>query len=467
MAEAPVRAPATTSAAAEQPGAARDRIPLSLQQEFLKVVDHGDGMGPFGPRYTIVGGWRVNGELDPRALQGALDDVVARHETLHTRIVLDDGEPYQYVLPPVSPPLEVRDLEAADAGARDLRAEQFVNDIEAETFDRHEVPLLRGVLGRFDGRDAVLVLAAHHTAVDGWSVHLVVRDLAEFYAARCERRAADLPRARQYREYVAWQRAAADSPAAGAARAYWRENLRDAQIVTIPTDRPRVAGQRFVTGWYRFLIEDQLRSATLTLADRMRSSPFMILLAAYLVYLRETTGRTDLVVPTFTPGRSPAWVENIVGSFYNLMPLRIDIGGCAGFGDVIARTRAACLAAYSREIPFMQLADEAPELMAPALEPDAALCVFQVTQSPHVVRGEQVGGLRYTAMRRRVLSAPAGSQIPDGVLLGLEVHPLALIGSVGYTTNLFDERSVAAMAARFTDVLASQLASAGGRPDRS
>jgi condensation enzyme len=466
MAEASVRMPAAASAAGGQSGAARDRIPLSFQQEFLKVVDHGDGMGPFGPLYTIVGGWRLNGELDLPALQGALDDVVARHEALHTRIVPDDGEPYQYVLPPAPPRLEVRDLETPDPAARDLRAEHFVNEIEAGTFDLHEVPLLRGVLGRFDSRDAVLALAAHHTAVDGWSVHLVVRDLAEFYAARLEGRGADLPRARQYREYVAWQRAAADSPAAGAARAYWRENLRGAQVVTIPTDRSREAGQRFVTGWYRFLIEDQLRSATLALADRMRSSPFMVLLAAYLVYLRETTGRTDLVVPTFTPGRSPAWVDDIVGSFYNLLPLRVDIGGCAGFGDVIARTRAACLAAYPREMPFMQLADEAPELMSPALEPDAALCVFQVTQSPHVVRGEQVGGLRYTAMRRRVVSAPAGSQIPDGVLLGLEVHPSALIGSVGYTTNLFDERRVAAMAARFTDVLASQLASVGRKPDR-
>jgi hypothetical protein len=464
MTETPLRAPAL---AGEPPGAAGlQRIPLSLQQEFLNAVDHRDGMGPFGPRYTIVGGWRVLGEVDLPALQGALDDLVTRHETLRTRIVLDDGEPYQCVLPPASPSLKVHDLKAPARDARELCAEQFLNVLEAATFGLHEVPLLRAVLGRFDSRDGVLVLSAHHTAVDGWSVHLVVRDLAEFYAARRERRAPALSPARQYREYVAWQRAAA-VPAAGVARGYWRETLRGMRVVTIPTDKPRRAGAPFFTGWYRFLITDPVRSAALALAEAERSSLFMVLLAAYLVHLRESTGATDLVVPTFTPGRGPGWVHDTVGSFYNLLPLRISIGGCAGLRDVIARTRGACLAAYPHEIPFIQLAEEAPDLMEPVMEPDAALCVFQVTQSPHMMRGMEAGGLRYLAMRRRVVSAPLGSQIPDGVLLGLELHPSALIGSIGYTTNLFTERSAAAMATRFTEVLARELASVGVLPSRA
>jgi len=463
MTETPLREP---TLAGEPPGpAAPARIPLSLQQEFLDVVDHGDGMGPFGPQYTIVGGWRVRGEVDLPALQGALDDLVARHETLRTRIVLDDGEPYQRVLPPAPASLTVYDLEAPSPEARDLCAEQFLNVLEAATIGLHEVPLLRAVLGRFDASDAVLVLSAHHTAVDGWSVHLVVRDLAEFYAARRERRAPALAPARQYREYVAWQRGAA-VPAAGA-RGYWRETLRDRRIVTIPTDKPRRAGEPFFTAWYRFLISDPVRSAALALAEAERSSLFMVLLAAYLVDLREATGTSDLVVPTFTPGRSPGWVQDTVGSFYNLLPLRIDIGGCAGLREVVARTRQACLAAYPHEIPFMQVAEEAPDLMEPVMEPGAALCVFQVTQSPHMMRGMAAGGLRYVAIRRRVVSSPVGSQIPDGVLLGLELHPSALIGSIGYTTNLFTERSAAAMAARFTEVLARELASAGVLPGRA
>ncbi len=431
-----------------------ETFPLSLQQEFLRQIDHGDGTGPFGPRYTIVGGWRILGELDVDILRGAMDDVVVRHESLRTSIVLGEGDPYQRVFPPCSPDLLVRDLAGGDREERDLAAETALNDIEAEEFGIEELPHIRMVLGRFDRNDAVLVLVAHHSAVDGWSAQLVMRDLAACYAARRERRAPDLPEVRQLREYVAWQRANADGAAVAAARRFWRENLRGAVMVAVPTDRPRSAAGGFVTGWHRFLLADEVRFAALTLAGQTRSTLFMVLLAAYLTYLRDQTGATDLVVPTFTPGRHPAWVQDTVGSFYNFLPLRTDIAGCASFRDVIARVRMSCLAAYAHEIPFLQLADEAPDLMAPVMECNAACCVLQVVQSPFMMNDEQVGDLRYRAMRRRLLSAPVGSQLPDGLLWSLEMHPTGgIVGKVGFTTNLFAESTVTEMVAEFRRTL--------------
>jgi len=350
------------------------------------------------------------------------------------------------------------DLSGTEPGDRDRRAEEFLNDIEAGTFGLCEMPLVRAVLGRFDRRDAVLVLAAHHTAVDGWSIHLVLRDLARFYAARRLHRPVDLPPVRQYREYVAWQRANATGPEVTAARAYWREVLRDARVVPTATDKPRADGE-FVTAWHRFLLPEKYRTATLELAGETRSSPFMVLLAAYLTYLRELSGETDLVVPTFTPGRHPAWVLDTVGSFYNFLPLRVDIAGCAGFRDVIARARATCLAAYAHEVPFTHIDAEAPELMSVAIGEHTAASLFQVTQSPHMMGGEQIGDLRVTAMRRRAVSASVGSQIPDGVLWGLEPHPAGgIIGSLGYTTNLFGEATIAGMVSDFRRVLDGTVA---------
>lgn len=428
-----------------------DRFPLSYQQEFLRLVDHGDGMGPFGPMYTIVGGWRILGDVDAGTLQGALDDVVARHESLRTRIVTDEADPHQVVLPPSPAELVVCDLAGRDGGDREVAAEEFLNEIEAAEFPIDVLPHIRLVLGRFDSTDAVLVLVAHHTAVDGWSAQLVIRDLAACYAARRRGGEPDLPPVRQLRDYVAWQRASADGTAVAAARRFWRENLRGAQMVPIPTDKPRPEHGAFVTGWHRFLLEERFRTATLAVAAQTRSTPFMVLLAAYLTYLREQTGATDLVVPTFTPGRHPAWVQDTLGSFYNFLPLRTDIGGCASFRDVVARVRASCLATYAHEVPFLQLADEAPELMDSIMQPNAACCVFQVVQSPFMMNDEQVGDLRYRAMRRRLISAPVGSQLPDGLLWALELHAAGgIVGKIGYTTNVFVESTVAAMVDDFT-----------------
>ncbi|OKK01425.1 condensation domain-containing protein [Amycolatopsis sp. CB00013] len=433
------------------------RFPLSLQQEFLSLVDHGDGMGPFGPMYTIVGGWRLLGELDVNALQGALDDLVARHEALRTRIVVNDGDLHQAVFLPSSADLVIRDI--PDAADRERAAEEFLNDVEAEEFPFDEMPRVRLILGRFDDRDAVLVLVAHHTAVDGWSAQLVIRDLTEFYGARRDQRAPDLPEVRQLHEYVAWQRENANGPAVVAARKFWREYLDGARMVAIPTDLPRAEERSFVTGWHRFLLEAEFRTSAEELAAETKSTVFMVLLAAYLVYLRDKTGETDLVVPTFTPGRTPAWIQNTVSSFYNFVPLRFDIAECVGIREVIAQVRASCLRAYAHELPFMQIIEEAPNLMDEVSKPDSASCVFQVVQSPFMMSDEQVvGDLRITAMRRRVLSAPVGSQLPDGALWALELHHDGdIVGKIGYTADLFVEDTIASWVTELRRVLADVL----------
>src|SRR6266508_4238658 len=334
----------TEPAEPAEPATEVDRIPLALQQDFLRMMDSGSESGPFGPRYTIVAGWRVLGEIDVDTVRRAAEDVVARHETLRTRIVLDDGDPYQHVLPPSPPEVLIRDLTEQGRGDRDLAVEEFLNEIESGVSVSNGTPRVKVALGRFDPWDSVLVFMAHHTVVDGASVHVLMRDFAASYAARRERRAPDFPQVRQYREYVAWQQANATGAEVTAAREFWRDYLRGARMLPVPTDRPRSEGG-YVTGWHRFMLEDELRLATLATAKRTRSSPFMVLTAAFLTLMRERTGETDLVVPTLMSGRYPGWTQPMVGVFYNFMPLRTDITGCTSFDEVVAKVRATCLTA--------------------------------------------------------------------------------------------------------------------------
>ncbi|SDI18786.1 condensation domain-containing protein [Nonomuraea jiangxiensis] len=441
---------------AERPAGANgvDRIPLSYQQDFLRLVDMGDEAGPFGPRYTIVGGWRLTGPLDLDALQGALDDVVARHEALRSTIIRAEDDSHQRVLPPLPVNMRVRSLSADDPGSRDRVAEEFLNEIEAGTLTMREVPVLRTVLGRFDDQDAVLVVAAHHTQVDGWSIQVIMRDLATCYAARVEHRTPDLAPARQYREFVTWQRGQADSQAVRDARAYWRRKLRGARMTGIKMDRPRLAGAPCDSAWYRFLVPEEYRAATLRLSSKLRCSPFMLLMAAYTVLLHRVTGERDIVLPTFTLGRREPWTHEIVGSFNNFLPLRTDISGCADFRDVVARARQTCLEAYAQEISFLELMEEAPELMDSVTEDDYTSCGFEVVQSPFIMGGESAGGLVFTAMRRRLLSHALGSEIPDGALWALELQASGgMVGKLGYVKAQFDESSMIAIVDEFVRVL--------------
>src|SRR5579863_850457 len=176
-----------------QPDAAMGRYPLSFTQQYFLSLDEGDLKGAFGNRFTIVSALRIAGHVDIPTLQGALDDVVARHELLRTVVVRDAQPPYQQVCPPCQVPLEVRDWPATGR-PRDVIAEELIIEAEKGTMTPRQVPVIRAVFTRFDDRDSVLVVVVHHSASDAWSQNVILHDLAAFYDARANQRVADLPR---------------------------------------------------------------------------------------------------------------------------------------------------------------------------------------------------------------------------------------------------------------------------------
>ncbi|WP_433386197.1 condensation domain-containing protein [Micromonospora sp. KLBMP9576] len=446
-------APQAQPSPAPEPG---QRFPLSRQQEFLRIVDTGDDAGPFGPRYTIVGGWRISGPLDVGSLRVALHDVVERHEALRTRIVRKPGEAHQRVYPPLTPRLDVETV-AVPAAGRDRLAETLLNDVEAHPVAIDDCSTLRARLVRFDGVDSLLVLAAHHTAVDGWSIQVVLRDLALCYADRRAGRRPALSPVRQYRDYVHWQRGAGASPAFAEAREYWRHRLREATVTPIRMDRPRRDQIPDATSWYRFRYDDDLGRRVRQYARHRRCTPFMVLAAVYVRHLAQLTGRPDVVMPTFTPGRRPAWTVDMVGSFFNMLPLRVRVDAHDRFDDLVDRVRAACIEAYRYEIPFVDLLGVAPDLMADAAGDDHAACVFQLVQSPFTARGERFGDLHYRAMRRRLQFQPVGSQIPDGALWAVEFDGGGIVGSVGYGRGQFRTETVTGLVDGYREALGRVL----------
>src|ERR1700724_3215842 len=116
----------------------------------------------------------VTGDVHLAVLQGALDDVVARHELLRTLVVRDADPPYQIVRPPCAVPLKGRDLPPDTSTSRDMIAQELIVEAEAGAINAREVPLIRAELCRFDDRDSVLFLTVHHSVSDAWSLQVIL-----------------------------------------------------------------------------------------------------------------------------------------------------------------------------------------------------------------------------------------------------------------------------------------------------
>ncbi len=161
----------------------RDRaLPLSFAQQRLWFLDQwAPGQAVYNSPVALL----LRTELDHTAFQGALTDLVARHEVLRTRYPVENGVPYQEIEPaPESVPLPVTDL----TGASRTEVEDWVSAFAQQPFDLERGPVLRAALGKLSDREHVLVLNTHHIATDGASTGIVTTELVELYLSLIHRR---------------------------------------------------------------------------------------------------------------------------------------------------------------------------------------------------------------------------------------------------------------------------------------
>lgn len=436
-----------------------ERPALSLNQEFLCSLDHGETAGALSQWYTITYGLRLRGNLDAGALSAALDDVVARHEILRTVLRKDGDGWHQHLHPPGPVSLEVRGVgSAGPADSADRAAYDLLDDVEAEPFSHREVPLLRAVLGRLGPDDHVLALTTHHIASDAWSMQVIITDLAACYAARAAGRVPGLPGACQYREFAAWQRATEESWS-GVAGGHWRDRLLGARLHALPASQVLPEGAADPYSVHRFVIGRELTEAAARVARSTRSSLFVVLLAAYNLLASQLTGESDLAVPIFTAGRNEPRFAGVVGPLYNLLPIRTDVGGCGSFVDVIARTRASCLQAYANDIPFLLIQAQADDLMGPCGDDHLAVCAFEMVPPPALAGIERAGDIRYSELRARRTPSPVGASTPKGVLWALDrLRSGELAGVIRFSRHRFGEGAIAGIATQYRQVLSASVA---------
>jgi condensation enzyme len=437
------------------------RYPLSLTQESFITLDQGDEGGPFGRRYLIVSALRVTGPVDLAVLQGAFDDVVARHELLRTLVVRDADPPYQLVCPPCPVPLEIRDLSPVTGTSRDMVIQELLVEALAGTISAREVPLLRARLCRFDDRDSALFLTVHHSVSDGWSAQLVLRDLGAFYTARASGTAPKLPEMRQYREYAEWQRASAASAPEDGALKYWAEKLDGATETVLPNDHGRLGNHSRPYSLHVYTIEADTMAAAAVLAKATRSTRFTVLLAAIYVAANQITGATDLVVRAVTAGRNELAFHNTMGNFLNAVPFRTEIGDCTSFRDVVRKTRETFIDAMANELPASVIEQAFPDVISS--REDARMSQFLILQPPSQY-GEMIVPIAEGAKEidELLLEEAESSDIPSGTQWHLNTQPDGSInGSVHYNLDEFEESTVRGWTAGLRRILASAVRDPG------
>lgn len=436
-------------------------LPLSFAQQRLWFLDQ---LVPNNAFYNTPAAVRLTGSLNLAALQETFNEIVRRHAALRTTFATVEGQPVQAIAPTLTLSIPVIDLRQLPAAERDNEARRLTTQEAQRPFDLSKGSLLRVTLLRLEEAEYVLLMILHHIVSDGWSMGVLIREIATLYAAIISEKPSPFlpPLAIQYGDFAFWQRkwlqevgTTQESPLQ-TQLAYWRQQLDGISELNLPTDRPKPAVQTY-RGATQFLqLPKSLSEALEALSQQEGVTLFMTLLAAFQTLLHRYTQQEDIAVGSPIANRNRSELEGLIGFFVNSLVLRTNVSGNPTFRELLSRVREVALGAYAhQDLPFEKLVEELhPErnlnqnplfqvVFALQNAPMEALELPGLTLSPlqFVDTGTTRFDLEFHLWERRQNNG-LGADSSEGIG-----------GFVVYSTDLFDAVTITRMLGHFQTLL--------------
>lgn len=410
--------------------AARDAVlSLSFEQEGLWFLAKLPGAAA---AYNIVFGVRLRGELIDAALDAALDALVQRHESLRTVFVDVEGRPQMRIVPQVSCTLRrLASLADKPDALRDLIDAEIDRQFDLEVGPLFRVSLLREV------QDChALVFALHHIVGDGWSMRVLLSDLAALYNAQVGAGIPPPALPLQYADWVVSQRHTAARHHQRHA-AYWQTTLRGATpLLELASDRLRPTQQDFRGGFMPCHLDASDSDRLRAVARRFGTTPFVLLLTSWTLLLWRLSGRDDIVVGTPSANRSTEEAQSLVGMLVSTLPLRLDLSGTPHLSELIRRIEQASLEAQQhQDIAFEKIVELVSGPRSLSYNP-----VFQVMFAWQAGSAQELclRGLRIEPLPDCV---PRRAKFDLSLILA-ETRE-GIHGGIEYASALFDESTIA------------------------
>jgi len=424
---------------------------LSFAQERLWIIDR---LVDDKALYNASMIFDLRGPVDVALLERSIVEVICRHDVLRTGFVDRQGEAEFIEAAPEAFSLAIEDLSSQEHAASLAQEHQHI--VLNQPFDLASPLLLRAVLYRFDASTHQLVLTAHHIIFDGASIDILLRELEAIYPALSIGQPSPLPALRlQSHDAATAERLRIRGDHHRRLLEFWTTELAgELPVLVLPSDRPRPSVQtyrgatlamRVSTAWMK-----QLDQAS----RRERVTPFMVLLAAYAIWLSRYAGQQDVIIGTPFALRTDKDTRNLIGFFVNTVAMRVKVDGRVSFRKLLCDVRVRCLQAYTHgEFPFGELVGALGAQRELAHSPIFQAMLVMQTARPSVQLAPDLR-ISYAGEvptdRARFDMALVLDPLESGATLSLE-----------YNSDLFDASTAQRMLAHF-DVL---LSAAMARPD--
>ncbi|CAH8768786.1 non-ribosomal peptide synthetase [Paenibacillus dendritiformis] len=417
---------------------ARDAYPVTAAQQKLYLLSALADDSIVNNMPFIM---KIEGKLDRQRMELALQQLIRRHEALRTSFDMIGGEPVQRIHEQV-------EFSLACQTCQPEQAEHIIREW-IRPFPLHEAPLWRSQLLRLEERTHLFMLDLHHIIFDGFSLQLFMQELLHFYR---HEGGGDLPAPRiQYKDYAVWEQRRLRSGELQASEQYWLDALSgELPVLQLPTDYARTPFQAYEGALFEFDLSAAAVRALRHTSAEQGMSVYTILLAAYFLLLHKYTGQQDVVVGTPAAGRTHADVQDVLGMFVRMLPLRGRPQPGISFQTFLEEVNGIVIGAHDRQdYPLELLQDRLPLQRDPSRHPVYETVFAWQTVEAFYHRTEELvfSPYEFSYNVSKVDLTLEGAELNDTIGFRFE-----------YSTSLFARETIERMAAHFEQIIRAALA---------
>jgi amino acid adenylation domain-containing protein len=286
--------------------------------------------------------FELQGKLDMDRIRHCFQLLVNRHEALRTRFMLAVDELVQVIEEETG--FEPETLDPIQYAGLKEASRYFVRP-----FDLAACPLMRCAVLPFAEKTYMLV-DLHHIVCDGLSLNILMTDFKQLYAGL-----EPSPLGQRYVDYASWQKEGRNQ--LHQQKAYWQNQLAgEWQPVDLPVNQSREAAMEGSAGSGVLTIEGALYTRLKKYTAAAHVSDFMFLLSVYYTWLYRIGGSTDILIGTDAAGRTAPSLKHTVGTFINVLPLRMQVNPQESYEVFLQAVKTCVLEAFdNQEFQFDEL----------------------------------------------------------------------------------------------------------------
>jgi len=268
----------------------------------------------------------IEGEISAGKLEEIFNQLILRHESLRTSIVIIGDDPVQKIESDVEFTIEYLEFTRTQVEVEGgiphsphpiYSPNHFIKSF-VRPFDLSQAPLMRVGLVEVNEKEYLLMVDMPHIISDGVSLGVLISEFMDLYEGK------ELPELRvQYKDYAEWQNRKIGGEAIQQQEAFWLKEFEgEIPALDLPTDYLRPKIQDFAGSALIFDIGSSETQALKAFALEEGATLFMVLLSIYNIFLSKISNQDVIVVGTPTAGRYHADLERVFGMFVNTLALK-------------------------------------------------------------------------------------------------------------------------------------------------